>query len=323
MSRTDIFLLLLDQRSTHAMLSPSDIHQPDSDPLSPPPPPSHHPTDQKQTRSRFSPSDTPHSDSGLSISSSSSGEVSPSSSLRLSLRGHIAGRLRPHRSLCHSPHIHPVPVSSIVLRVYLIHSWLPQIMGTPFDLGAQRFEYPFPQAQGSPTDPFRPLSSSITSHSHAQLPPWPVHISKSFPLTPPPLGKLKAHPKLRSASVREPPVPPGLVKRRSRIAGVQHQSSSEEPSDKSDVSDEIARAQRPLRFPFSLTEVPRRNTIQSDDATLRPSEIVPMKQAASFPIGSFDRPNVEDPAGLVTGAERSAEGTPRPPVVSASAYNTT
>lgn len=193
-------------------------------------------------------------------------------------------------------------------------------MGTPFDLGTQRFEYPFPQAQGSPTDPFLPLSSSIISHSHAQLPPWPIHISKSFPLTPPPLGKLGAHPKLRNANVREPPVPPGLVKRRSRIPGVQHQSSSEEPSDKSDVSDEIARARRSSRFSLSHTQAPIQNSHQSDDATLSPSKIVPTKQAALFPIGPFDRPSVEDPAGLAIGAG-SAENTPRPPVVSASAYN--
>lgn len=193
-------------------------------------------------------------------------------------------------------------------------------MGTPFDLGAQRFEYPFPQAQGSPTDPFRPLSSSIASHSHAQLPPWPIHISKSFPLTPPPLGKLKAHPKLRSASVREPPVPPGLVKRRSRIAGIQHQSSSEEPSDRSDVSDEVARARRSSRFSPGLAKAALRNPLQSDDATPSPPEIVPMKQVTAFPIRTFDRPSVEDPAGLASVAG-SAEGTPRPPVVSASAYN--
>ena len=178
-------------------------------------------------------------------------------------------------------------------------------MGTPFDLGAQRFEYPFPQAQGSPTDPFAPLGPSpLTSHSHshAQLPPWPIHISKSFPLTPPPLGKFKAHPKLRSANVREPPVPPGLVKRKSRIQGVKHQSSSEDPSDKSDVGDDMSRARRPSRFLLSLTEAALRNP-------------VPMKQAASLPIGSFDRPNHDNPAGLVTTS--SAEGTPRPPVVSA------
>ena len=153
------------------------------------------------------------------------------------------------------------------------HSY--QIMGTPFDLGAPRFEYPFPPAQDSPTDVFHP---SITPHSHPQLPPWPIHISKSFPLTPPPLGRLSAHPKLRS---REPPVPPGLVKRRSRIAGLQHQSSSEEPSD---VGDDM-----------------RRVVLQS----------IPIKQALSLPT-SLD-PHSVDPAGLAKNAA--------PQVVSASAYN--
>jgi hypothetical protein len=179
-------------------------------------------------------------------------------------------------------------------------------MGTPFDLGAQRFEYPFPQAQDSPTDPFLPLST-ITSHFHSHT--WPIHISKSFPLTQPPLGRLKAHPKLRSANVREPPVPPGLVKRRSLV---KHQSS-EEPSDKSDVSDGIARARRSSRIPLTLTEAFPRNSRQSDNATA----VVPIAQAASLPIGSFARPSVEDPAGLAI----NDAGTPRPPAVSASAYN--
>ncbi|KAI9566817.1 hypothetical protein HD554DRAFT_2329476 [Boletus coccyginus] len=224
-----------EQDRTHAMLFPCDTHHPDRSP--PPPPP----------QTRFSPADTPHSDSGLSLSSSSSAEI----------------------------------------------------MGTPFDLGAQRFEYPFPQAQGSPTDPFLPLSSSISSH--AQLPSWPVHISKSFPLTPPPLGKAKAHPKLRTANVREPPVPPGLVKRRSRIAGLKHQSSSEEPSD---VNDDIARARRPPRVLLALTEPIPRNPHHP--------EIVPIKHAASLPIV---RPTLQDPAGLAVNDAGSAQGTPRLPVL--------
>ncbi|KAF8552064.1 hypothetical protein OG21DRAFT_199996 [Imleria badia] len=228
------------------MLFPSDTHN--VHPSPPPPPPSH-------PMPALSPSDTPHSDSGRSFSSSSSGEI----------------------------------------------------MGTPFDLGAHRFEYPFPQAQGSPTDSFSPLSSPLSSHSHShshvQIPPWPIHISKSFPLTPPPLGKFKAHPKLRNANVREPPVPPGLVKRKSRIAGVKHQSSSEEPSDKSDVGDDISRARRSSRFLLSLTEAVQRN------------EIVPIKQASSLPIGSFDRPSGDNPTGLAVHDARSAEGTPRPPVL--------
>lgn len=189
-------------------------------------------------------------------------------------------------------------------------------MGTPFDLGAQPFEYPFPPAQGSPTDPFLPLSSAITAHSHAQLPPWPIHISKSFPLTPPPLGRFKAHPKLRPATTREPPVPPGLVKRKSlRIAGVKHQSS-DAPSDKSDASDNIARARRPSRV-LGLTEALPRKAHPSDDTT----PVVPVKQAISLPIGSFDRPSAEVPAGLVTHDAAPAERPPRPPVVSSSAYN--
>ncbi|KAF9238519.1 hypothetical protein BU15DRAFT_22476, partial [Melanogaster broomeanus] len=138
-----------------------------------------------------------------------------------------------------------------------------QIVGTPFDLGSQRFEYPFPQTQGSPTEAFTPLSSSITSPSHAQLATWPIHISKSFPLTPPPLSRAKVHPKLRSASVREPPVPPGLVKRRSRISAGLPRQSSEEHSDKSDASDGISRGRKPSRLNLSVLEAEVQSPPQS------------------------------------------------------------
>ncbi|KAN0092715.1 hypothetical protein V8E55_003499 [Tylopilus felleus] len=234
---------------------PTDTRQPPS----PPPPPTHNPG--------LTSSDTPHSDSGRSFSSTSSGEI----------------------------------------------------MSTPFDLGAQRFEYPFPQTQGSPTDAFAPLSSAITRtpHSHAQLPSsWPIHISKSFPLTPPPLGKSKAHPKLRSANAREPPVPPGLVKRKTRIPGIKHQSSEEEPSDKSDVGDDVARARRSLRFIHTLTTESARKPHPPDD----PSTTV-LKHAASCPIRSFDRPGVQNIPGLA--AMRDAHVAERPPrlqVVSTSTY---
>ncbi|KAF9223370.1 hypothetical protein BS17DRAFT_781753 [Gyrodon lividus] len=211
---------------------------------------------------RFSPSETPHSDSGLSMSSSSSGEI----------------------------------------------------VGTPFDLGSQRYEYPFPQTQGSPTEPFLPLSSSITSPSHAQLPTWPIHISKSFPLTPPPLSRVKAHPKLRSASVREPPVPPGLVKRRSLInAGLQRQSS-EEQSDKSDASDGISRGRGPSRFGLSFTEPDLRGSLQFHHVSHGVSETVLVKQTAICSNGLSGRPNTEGPAGLAVDTGQT-EGTPNPPVL--------
>lgn len=108
-----------------------------------------------------------------------------------------------------------------------------EILGTPFDIGSQRFEYPFPKTQGSPTEPFMPLSSAMNSH-HMNLPHWPTHLPKSFPLSSPPLSRMKTHPKLNPANTRVPPVPPGLVKRRSRLNASLHSQLSEESSDKSD-----------------------------------------------------------------------------------------
>ncbi|KAG1738389.1 uncharacterized protein EDB91DRAFT_457888 [Suillus paluster] len=111
-----------------------------------------------------------------------------------------------------------------------------QITGTPFDFGSQRYEYPFPPTQGTSSDPFLPLSSSITitSPSNSLWPFWSPQVTKSFPLTAPPPRKARTHPKLRS--VREPPVPPGLVNKRSAWSlSLQRQGSVE--SQQSDLSD--------------------------------------------------------------------------------------
>lgn len=124
-----------------------------------------------------------------------------------------------------------------------------EILGTPFDIGSQRFEYPFPQTQGSPTDPFRPLSSSMNSPTHTNLPHWPIHSAQSFLLSAPPLSRMKAHPKLQSANAREPPVPPGLVKRLS--AGL-HYQTSEESSDGGDPVPNNRLATRPTVKPSDV-----------------------------------------------------------------------
>ncbi|KAL4062903.1 hypothetical protein J3A83DRAFT_1499010 [Scleroderma citrinum] len=123
------------------------------------------------------------------------------------------------------------------------HSLSPasSILGTPFDIGSQRFEYPFPQTQGSPADPFLPLSSSPT---HTNLPHWPIHTPQAFLLSAPPPSRMKAHPKLHSTNAREPPVPPGLVKRLS--AGL-HYQTSEESSDRSDGGDPVPNNRRTTR----------------------------------------------------------------------------
>lgn len=81
-----------------------------------------------------------------------------------------------------------------------------------------------------------PLSSSMNSPTHTNLPHWPIHTAQSFLLSAPPLSRMKAHPKLQSANAREPPVPPGLVKRLS--AGL-HYQTSEESSDRSDGGDPL------------------------------------------------------------------------------------
>ncbi|KIJ14460.1 hypothetical protein PAXINDRAFT_156123 [Paxillus involutus ATCC 200175] len=197
-----------------------------------------------------------------------------------------------------------------------------EIVGTPFGIGSQRFEYPFPQTQGSPTEPFLPLSSSFTSSSHAQLPVWPIHISKSFPLALPPLSKAKAHPKLRSASVREPPVPPGLVKRRSRINAALQRQSSEEQSDRSDASDGISRGRGLSRFTLRLNDADLRSSLQSHRASHGVSETVLVEQTALCSTAPLERSSTASSAGLAVPVDTGqTEGTANPPVVSSSTSN--
>lgn len=154
---------------------------------------------------------------------------------------------------------------SFVIMLTVLH----QILGTPFDVGSQRFEYPFPQTQGSPTDPFSPLSSSMSSPTRPNLPHWPIHTAQSFSLSTPPLSRMKAHPKLHSANTREPPVPPGLVKRLS--AGL-HYQTSEESSDKSDGGDPMPNS-RPATCP----------TVKPSDAGLQRAPLTDNHTAPRFP----------------------------------------
>ncbi|OAX33055.1 hypothetical protein K503DRAFT_840493 [Rhizopogon vinicolor AM-OR11-026] len=129
------------------------------------------------------------------------------------------------------------------------------ITGTPFDFGSQRYEYPFPPAQGASGEPFLPLSSSITipSPPNSNSPSWPLQVINSFPLTAPPTGKVRTHPKLRSVTAREPPVPPSLVNKRSFWSlSLQRQASAE--SQQSDVSDPPPRGRKLCPYSMGYTE---------------------------------------------------------------------
>ncbi|KAI6133451.1 hypothetical protein EV401DRAFT_89686 [Pisolithus croceorrhizus] len=192
-----------------------------------------------------------------------------------------------------------------------------EILGTPFDIGSQRFEYPFPKTQGSPTEPFMPLSSSMNSSPHAHLPHWPMHFTKSFPLSSP-LSRMKTHPKLNPTNTRVPPVPPGLVKRRSRFNASLHSQMSEESSDKSD-SGEVT-----VHGPLAT-----RSVTSSPDATpqraLSPNLL---SHVASGPVINAGNPLQDSESSDHTAAEDSAQPAAYPgrsqglvnsPTVSASA----
>jgi len=213
------------------------------------------------------------SDSGHSLSSASSTEVGVS----FSLYGfaYLVALAR-----------FPLPLA-IVLTFSL--STQSQILGTPFDIGSQRFEYPFPQTQGSPTDPFRPLSSSMNSPTHTNLPHWPIHSAQSFLLSAPPLSRMKAHPKLQSANAREPPVPPGLVKRLS--AGL-HYQTSEESSDGGDPVPNNRLATRPTVKPSDVG-VQRTPFIDNHTASGLPKAV--KHKGSVRDIASSDHISAEEP----------------------------
>lgn len=171
-----------------------------------------------------------------------------------------------------------------------------EILGTPFDIGSQRFEYPFPKTQGSPTEPFMPLSS-MNSSPHMHLPHWPTHFTKSFPLSSPPLSRMKTHPKLNPTNARVPPVPPGLVKRRSRFNASLHSQLSEESSDKSDSGEVAVRG----------VPATRSVTSSSDETPQRAVSPHLLSQVASGPVVNAGNPLQDSESLDHATAEESAQ----------------
>ncbi|KAF8079305.1 hypothetical protein FPV67DRAFT_1444457 [Lyophyllum atratum] len=126
------------------------------------------------------------------------------------------------------------PLLSVVLPLsdLALHSPSSQIVGTPFTTES-RFEYPFPDSSSSPSDAPSPSSSVIltpgfpsvctsasfpsSSSQSLTLSSSPPSMTSPFPPTFPLPANLptysSTHPKMRAG---DPPVPPGLVKKRQR-----------------------------------------------------------------------------------------------------------
>lgn len=217
---------------------------------------------------QLSPSDASHSDSGFSLSSSSSGEVT----------------------------------------------------GTPFDFGTQRYEYPFPPTQGTSSDPFLPLSSSITitSASNSIWPSWPAQVTKSFPLTAPPPRKVRTHPKLRSVAAREPPVPPGLANKRSFWSlSLQRQASAE--SQQSDLSDTQTRGRKLPPGSMGFTEV---DAYPASDSEITVRRRQPSAHAACASGSRMDsREGAVNQNGLITCGDHAPEAQSAGPPASGPGSN--
>jgi hypothetical protein len=181
-----------------------------------------------------------------------------------------------------------------------------QITGTPFDFGSQRYEYPFPPAHGVSSEPYLPLSSSIaiSSPPNSNSPSWPLQATNTFPLTAPPTRKVRTHPKLRSVTAREPPVPPSLVNKRSFWSlSLQRQASAE--SQQSDASDPPTRG-RGL-FPYSV------GFLEQDTQPTSDSEITVRQRQPSARSGSTSRSRKEarqrvaNQKALIAGGDRAPE----------------
>ncbi|KAG5638916.1 hypothetical protein H0H81_008685 [Sphagnurus paluster] len=123
-----------------------------------------------------------------------------------------------------------------------LHSPSTEIMGTPFTTES-RFEYPFPDTASDPAEPVLitpsfpsfslSASASLLSSSssqpltHSSSPP---SITTHFPITLTLPAYSSTHPKMRATN---PPVPPGLVKRRQRwtLGLLRRRSSSSQSTD--------------------------------------------------------------------------------------------
>ncbi|KAG0702463.1 hypothetical protein DFH29DRAFT_921094 [Suillus ampliporus] len=182
-----------------------------------------------------------------------------------------------------------------------------QITGTPFDFGSQRYEYPFPPTQASSSDPYLPLSSSITitSPSNSIWPLWPPQVAKSFPLTAPPPRKVRTHPKLRSVAAREPPVPPGLVNKRSFWSlSLQRQASEE--SQHSDLSDLQTRGRASCSMGFTEVDVYPASDSEITVRRRQPSAYA-VRTAGVSGSRMDKREGVADQNGLRTGGDHAPD----------------
>ncbi|KAK7691018.1 hypothetical protein QCA50_006121 [Cerrena zonata] len=110
-------------------------------------------------------------------------------------------------------HVASDPKPRLSLNEIAFHS-PSSIIGTPFDI-SPRFEYPFPLS--SEPDPITLLSTSSITSPLSHLPGPYLPSAPSMVLsTPMPLARptYSTHLKLKAKPSKEPPVPPGLAKKR-------------------------------------------------------------------------------------------------------------
>jgi len=195
-----------------------------------------------------------------------------------------------HQRVAHttpsSVQVMPLPIPELAL-----HS-PSTIIGTPFATDSP-FEYPFPDNSNSttsrdalpfisslnslsPSSSFPPLSSgsslTLSSSSSSQSPPLTITPPSVSPLAhfPPdlPQNYSPTHPKLRPGN---PPVPPGLIKKRQRwnlgllrrrgSSGASSSSAGPSPSPEASMPDTTSKqVSNPLRLPRTIQETEEGNT---------------------------------------------------------------
>ncbi|KAJ3795856.1 hypothetical protein GGU11DRAFT_746688 [Lentinula aff. detonsa] len=131
-------------------------------------------------------------------------QTSPERSQSKSRPGfHTRSRTRPH-----APTLSSMPVLSDLS----LHS-PSNIVGTPFTVNSVPYEYPFPPNAQSSDAIFPPLTPPSLLSASLSLSGPTVALSTSSPFGPDARSYSPTHPKMRPV---DPPVPPGLVKKRQR-----------------------------------------------------------------------------------------------------------
>ncbi|KAJ3712156.1 hypothetical protein C8R42DRAFT_320366 [Lentinula raphanica] len=142
------------------------------------------------------------------------------------------------------------------------------IVGTPFTVNSAPYEYPFPpNAHSLPDSHFPPLTPPSLLSASLSLSGPTVALSSSPPFGPDARSYSPTHPKMRQV---DPPVPPGLAKKRQRWSLTltrRENSFGSQTSEGSNISNSGTRTQRALSLDESPSVVPTHPVLSEETAS--------------------------------------------------------